>query len=175
MPRPKFSALLALAALLIGAVILFWPRSSTEEQIKEMLSQLATHGTFEGKIHPIALAQLSAEVSKTSFVDQVDFEVSYQGEDFSRSFSRTELAQQIGIGRQMMEQFATKLAAIRVASQDTNRAVATFELRGMGRAVGASPTDYFLEVFAVSATIERGDDDTWRIVSVDAQDLRHTQ
>jgi hypothetical protein len=166
---------LATAAAVIGIALLIWPRSSTEEQIKEMLSQLATHGTFEGKIHPIALAQLSAEISKTFFVEQVVFEVLYQGEEFSRDLSRSELAQQIGIGRQMMEQFATRLQSVRVVPEDANRAVATFELHAMGRAVGASPTDYFLEIFAVSARLGRGKDNEWRIVSANAQDLRETE
>jgi hypothetical protein len=165
---------LATAAAVIGIALLIWPRSSTEEQIKEMLSQLATHGTFEGKIHPIALAQLSAEISKNFFLEQVEFEVLYQGEEFSRDLSRSELAQQIGIGRQMMAQLATRLEAVKVTNDESNRAVATFELRAMGRTVGASPTDYFLEIFGVTATIQRGENDEWRIASINAQDLRDT-
>lgn len=173
MSRTAAFLILTTAAAIFGIMWLVWPRSSTDEQIKEMLRQLASHGTFEGQIHPIALARLSAEVSQKFFGEHVHLEGTYQGEQFTRSFSRDEVAQQIAAGRRMMAQFATRFESVEVVPGGKDRVVATLELRAIGRAVGASTTDYFLEIFAVTATLERGKNDQWRIVSAEAEDLRN--
>ena len=175
MLQSKSRTLLILAAAVFAIAVLIWPRSSTDEHIRDMLGELAAHGTFEGKIHPIALAKLSTDVSQRFFGEQVRFEITYQGEPFTRDFSRNELARQITAGRQIMAQFAARFESIKVIPRDsTDHATATFELRAMGRAVGASNADYFLEIFAVTAELKREEDGEWRIIAADVQDLRNT-
>lgn len=165
------------AAVALGLVILYlmWPRPSEQARITSRLQALAEEATFEGDVHVLQLAQQAKQISSEYFSSPIEFEAEYQGHTYEKSVERTELAQQFAIGRRELEQLATRLDGVAVTLDGPDRAHADFQLRAMGRAKGAPADGYFLEVFAVTVSLEHAADRDWLIRSVSCKDLRNTQ
>lgn len=156
---------LTLTAGLLGLYL--W--ISSPDPVEALINELAADFSFEEPLHPIALmafARATAELAE----DPLQVQVQYQGEDYVREVSQGTLVNQVAALRRALRQLAMSVQRLQVDYQGASEAIATLEVRAMGKR--QVDDEYFLEVFEVEASLVRGPEG-WRFSTVRAVDLRH--